>query len=160
MLRRHVSQFAAVLLSVLVVSGCSALPLGLLGGAQPVLVTSRDAGEAARVISAYRVSRGLGAVVVDEKLNEPAAEQARAVARAGRLSHGDFASRMANHDVGAASENLAMGSSTLAGAMTQWQKSRPHDANLLKQGMTRIGFARAETVGKGRNTYWALVLAK
>lgn len=160
MLRRHVSRIAAILLSTWAVSGCSVLPLGLLGDAQPVIVTSRDAGEAARVISAYRVSRGLGAVVVDEKLNEPAAEQARAIARAGRLSHGDFASRMARHDVGAASENLAMGSSNLAGAMTQWRQSRPHDANLLKQGMTRIGFARAETAGRGRNTYWALVLAR
>lgn len=151
--------FACLLLPVLV-AGCSALPLGLLGSALPVSVSTRDAGEAARVISAYRTSRGLNAVVMDEKLNEAASEQAQAIARAGRLSHGDFASRMAGHDVKAASENLAMGSSTLAGAMKQWRESRPHDQNLLKQGMTRIGLARADTIGKGRNSYWALVLAR
>ena len=153
------AALSCLLLSVLL-AGCSALPLGFLGSGLPVSVSTRDAGEAARVISAYRTSRGLNAVVLDEKLNEPASEQAQAIARAGRLSHGDFASRMANHDVKAASENLAMGSSTLAGAMKQWRDSGPHNANLLKPGMTRIGLARADTIGKGRNSYWALVLAR
>lgn len=150
---------AASLLPALV-AGCSALPLGFLGSALPVTVSTRDAAEAARMISAYRTSRGLNAVVLDDRLNAPASEQAQAIARAGRLSHGDFASRMASHDVQAASENLAMGSSTLAGAMKQWRDSGPHNANLLKPGMTRIGLARADTIGKGRNSYWALVLAR
>ena len=156
--RFRVAASAAVLAASLAMAGCSTLDL--LGSALPVTVSTSDAGEAARLISAYRRSRGLGPVVVDAKLNEPAAEQARAIARAGRLSHGDFASRMASQDVSAAAENLAMGSSSLSGAIQQWKESRPHDANLLKDGMTRIGLARAQTVGKGHNTYWALVLAR
>lgn len=150
---------APLLAAVLIVSSLTACAT-LLGEARPVTVSTGDAAEAARLISAYRVSRGLGPVVVDEKLHGPAIEQARAVAQAGRLTHGDFAGRMAGYDVAAASENLAMGSPTLPGTIAQWRQSRPHDANLLKPGMTRIGFARAETIGKGRNTYWALVLAR
>lgn len=151
---------AALLLSCLPLAGCGALPVDLLGQAGPVAVSTREAGEAARAISAYRTAHGLGAVEVDEKLNEAASEQARAIARAGHLSHGDFAGRMARYDVAAAAENLAMGSGTVAGTMTQWRQSRPHDANLLKPNMTRIGFARAETLGPRRNNYWALVLAR
>lgn len=154
------AALAASLAACLALAGCGSLSLDLLGSGGPVAVSTSDAGEAARLISAYRRSRGLGPVVVDAKLNEPAAEQARSIARAGRLSHGDFASRMASQDVSAAAENLAMGSSSLAGAIQQWKESRSHDANLLKDGMTRIGLARAQTVGKGHNTYWALVLAR
>lgn len=151
--------FALAAVLLLSLAGCGVLPFDL-GGGPPLRVSTREAAEAARVISAYRRSRGLGAVVVDEKLNEAAAEQARSIARAGRLSHGDFASRMAPYDVSAAAENLAMGSSTLAGTMAQWRESRGHDANLLKEGMTRIGLARAETDGPRRNNFWALVLAR
>lgn len=147
------------LLACLLLAGCSLFSFDLAGG-RPTTVTTLDAAEAARVISAYRVSRGLGPVTVDSRLNEAAAEQARAIARAGTLSHGDFASRMAAYDVAAASENLAMGSKTLSGTMTQWRESRAHNANLLKEGMTRIGLARATTVGRGHNDYWALVLAR
>lgn len=153
-------RLAAILLVASALAGCGLLSSGLLAVGGPVSVSSLEAGEAARVISAYRKSKGLGAVTVDSSLNEAAAEQARAIAQAGRLSHGDFASRMARYDVAAASENLAMGSSTLAGTMEQWRRSRPHDANLLKEGMTRIGLARARTEGRGRNDYWALVLAR
>jgi uncharacterized protein YkwD len=148
------------LLSLVALAGCSLLPLDLLGPATPLSVSTREAGEAARVISDYRRSRGLGPVVVDSQLNAAAVEQASAIARAGTLSHGDFASRMAKYDVSAASENLAMGSSTVAGTMQQWRESRPHKANLLKEGMTRIGFARAQTEGRRRNNFWALVLAR
>ena len=150
----------AGLLSCLALAGCGVLPVDFAGFGGPVTISTRDAGEAARAVSAYRKSHGLGAAEVDGNLNEAAAAQARAVARAGRLSHGDFASRMARHDVAAAAENLAMGSSTVAGAMTQWRQSPPHNANLLKPDMTRIGFARAETLGPRHNTYWALVLAR
>lgn len=158
--RRAAFGLAVALLPVLPGGGCSLLPADLLGAGANITVSTREAGEAARAISAYRASRGLGPVTADSRLNEAAEEQARAIARAGDLSHGDFAGRMSRYDVAAAAENLAMGSGTLAGAMAQWRQSRPHDANLLKEGMTRIGLARAETKGRGRNNYWALVLAR
>jgi uncharacterized protein YkwD len=157
---RASSRAVSILLLALAAGGCSILPFDIGGPSLPVTVTTADAGEAARLITAYRRSRGLGPVAVDARLNEPAAEQARAIAKAGDLSHGDFAGRMARHDVSAAAENLAMGSPTVAGAVTQWRESAPHNANLLKEGHTRIGFARAETQGRGGNRYWALVLAR
>ena len=57
-----------------------------------------DAGRAAAMISAYRVSRGLGPVAVDRRLNTVAAAQARANAEIGELSHdagGSFPVRLA-----------------------------------------------------------------
>lgn len=158
MVRRLVAT-AAILLVAVGLAGCSLLSFDPSGG-PPVTLSTREAGEAARLISAYRKSRGLGPLTVDAQLNDAAAQQARAIARAGNLSHGDFASRMAGYDVAAASENLAMGSATLAGTIGQWRDSRAHDANMLKDGMTRMGLARAETGGPRRNHFWALVLAR
>ena len=158
--RRAVLGLTVALVPALLGGGCSLLPAGLSGFVGDITVSTREAGEAARQVSAYRRSHGLGPVSVDARLNEAAEEQARAVARAGRLSHGDFAGRMSRYDVAAAAENLAMGSSTVGGAMTQWRQSPHHNANLLKEGMTRIGFARAQTMGRGHNNYWALVLAR
>lgn len=156
---RRLKLAAAAFLAASLLAGCSMLSFDGSGGG-PITVSTRDAGEAARLISAYRSSRGLGPLVVDAQLNEAASQQARAIARAGDLSHGDFASRMAAYDVAAASENLAMGSSTLTATIAQWKESRAHNANMLKDGMTRMGLARAETVGPRRNQYWALVLAR
>lgn len=128
---------------------------------EKVSVTSRDAAEAAVLVSAYRRSKGLGPVVVDGRLNEAAAVQARAVAEAGSLSHGAFASRMTEFGIGGYSaENLSAGSDKVGGAIGRWQRSPGHDGNLLLPQARRIGLARAESPGFGYGHYWALVLAQ
>lgn len=129
--------------------------------ADKVAVSTRDAGEAATIISAYRKSNGLGPVVADHQLDDAAVYQAKAVAGAGKLSHGAFASRMVDFKVpGYAAENLAAGSDTVAAAIGRWKVSPGHNANLLMPQARRIGLARADSPGYGYGHYWALVLAQ
>ncbi len=123
-------------------------------------VSTSEAAAAASLISAYRVAHGLPAVTVDARLNDAAEFQARAVAQAGKLSHGSFASRMSEFGIrGAAAENLTAGPATITEAVTRWKASPGHNANLLMPEARRIGLARADTAGHyGR--YWALVLGQ
>jgi uncharacterized protein YkwD len=106
------------------------------------------------MITAYRVSQGLGPVVVDPGLNQLADYQARSVAAAGQLSHGNFAGRMAQAGIyTGAAENLSMGPTSVGAAIARWKSSPAHNENLLMGSARRIGLARA-----GR--YWALVLSR
>jgi len=147
--------FVAALM--LALAGCSTTPDMAHRVAS---VSTADASEAARLISSYRVSRGLPPVAVDAQLNKAAEEQARAVAVAGRLSHGAFMSRMARFGVGgAAAENIAGGQKNVAAVVAGWKASPRHDENLLMPEARRIGLARADADG-GFGRYWALVLAE
>jgi uncharacterized protein YkwD len=129
-------------------------------GTGKITTSSRDAGQAATMISRYRAAHGLGPVKVDAQLGRAAEHQARAVAMAGALTHGDFAGRMKEYGIrGSAAENLAAGKDTLEGTMDQWKGSPGHNANLLLANASRIGLVRADSPGAGYNHYWALVLA-
>lgn len=124
-----------------------------------ISVSTADAGRAASLISAYRVANGLSPVRADASLNAPAAEQAVAVAQSGKLSHGNFSSRMARHGApGAAAENLSAGSSDVSDVINRWKRSSGHNRNLLAPDMRRIGLAKAVSPGHGYGSYWALVL--
>ncbi|WP_414472275.1 CAP domain-containing protein [Microvirga sp. M2] len=153
----RVLSFCALL--ALALAGCAG-DTSLLGGDKVLASSTHDAAAAARLISAYRVSRGLSPVTVDSKLNEAAEYQARVVAAAGSLSHGNFASRMDKFGVmGYAAENLSAGSDTVDGAIGRWKASPGHNVNLLMPEARKIGLARADANNRyGR--YWALVLGQ
>lgn len=126
-----------------------------------VSTSTRDAERAATLISQYRAANGLGAVHVSAQLNQAALYQARAVAEAGHLSHGSFASRMGSFGIGGVSaENLSAGSGTVEGAIARWKGSPGHNENLLMREARTIGLARADSPGAGYGHYWALVLAQ
>lgn len=147
-----------VLLAVLAVAGCAGQQLP--ASHQVTGSTTTDAAQAASLISAYRVSQGLSPVTVDSRLNDAAEHQARAVAAAGKLSHGRFGSRMEEFGVlGYSAENLSAGSSTVDGAIGRWKASSGHNSNLLMPQAKRIGLARADAKG-GYGRYWALVLGQ
>ena len=100
-------------------------------------------------------------MVADTALNGAAEHQARAVAEAGKLSHGAFATRMASFKIGGHSaENLSAGSDNVAGAIARWKASPGHNENLLMPQARRIGLARADSPQHGYRHYWALVLAQ
>jgi uncharacterized protein YkwD len=165
----------AVLIALPFLQQCTGSGLGgafggalssLLGGggggapAHKVSTTTADAKTAAGLVSQYRASRGLSPVVADATLNRAAEVQARAVAEAGSLSHGQFASRMASFGVnGHSAENLEAGSKTAAQAIARWKASPGHNSNLLMPEARRIGIARASSPGIGYEHYWVLVLA-
>jgi uncharacterized protein YkwD len=126
-----------------------------------VSTKTSDADTAAALISQYRVAHGLSPVSVDLRLNEAATAQARTVAEAGTLSHGQFSSRLSAFGInGHAAENLSAGSHTIDQVIARWAASPGHNENLLLPQARRIGLARAESPGLGYGRYWALVLAE
>ncbi len=126
-----------------------------------VSTSTGDAGEAATLISRYRVAQGLSPVAVDPRLNKAAEVQARAVAEAGELSHGGFATRMASFGIrGNSAENLTAGPRSVAAAVASWKASPRHNDNLLMREARHIGLARADSPGAGYGRYWALVLGQ
>jgi uncharacterized protein YkwD len=119
-----------------------------------------EAQRAARLISQYRATQGLGPVIVDARLNKAAEHQARAVAQTGILSHGEFTSRMAAYGIrGYRAENLAAGSDTVDDVIARWKASVGHNQNMLLPQVVRVGLARVDTPGSGWGKYWALVLS-
>lgn len=137
---------------------------GGFGGGAPghrVLTNVKDAKAGASLVSRYRTAKGLPPVVADATLNRAAEVQARAVAEAGALSHGQFASRMASFGIGGYSaENLEAGSKTVEQAIERWKASPGHNQNLLMPEARRIGIARAASPGAGYEHYWVMVLAQ
>ena len=144
--------------------GISNLLGGISGGGAPahrISANTNDAKAAAALVSQYRTARGLSPVVADATLNRAAEVQARAVAEAGALSHGQFASRMASFGIdGHSAENLVAGSKTVEQAIARWKASPGHNQNLLMPEARRIGLARAASPGAGYEHYWAMVLAQ
>jgi uncharacterized protein YkwD len=126
---------------------------GLLVLSATTTALGNEAAAAAAMISSYRASQGLGPVIADSRLNQLAEYQARSVASAGQLSHGNFAGRMAQAGIYAAAENLSMGPASVGAAIARWKASPAHSENLLMSSARRIGLARS-----GR--YWALVLSQ
>jgi uncharacterized protein YkwD len=140
---------------------CAGTDLAKVVPSDKVTTSTREAAQAAALISAYRKARGLGPVTADATLNGAAEYQARAVAEAGTLSHGAFASRMDTFRIGGYSaENLSAGSADVGGAIARWKASAGHNENLLMPQARRIGLARADSPQHGYRHYWALVLAQ
>jgi len=124
---------------------------------------SVDTADAAARISDYRRGRGESTVTVDATLTAIALRQAQAMARAGKMSHtlgGSFAARLGKggYDALIAAENLAAGPRNLDEAMASWRRSKGHNANLLKPGVTQIGIAVAYAPNNRYGNFWALVL--
>lgn len=160
-MRHRRAAALACCLATPLLARCAGDDLKTLVTPASVGTSTRDADRAAELISEYRASRGLGRVVVDERLNRAAEHQARAVAALGRLTHGAFDERMTGFKIGGTSaENLSAGSDDVASAIARWKRSPGHDANLRIREVRRIGLARADTPGIGFKHYWALVLAQ
>jgi uncharacterized protein YkwD len=157
---RQIARLPLALLLLTLLAQCAG-DLARVVPSDKVSVSARDAAQAAALISQYRVAHGLSPVTADGRLNEAAEYQARAVAEAGTLSHGAFASRMDSFRIGGYSaENLSAGSDNVAGAIARWKASAGHNENLLMPQARRIGLARADSPGIGYKHYWALVLAQ
>ena len=118
------------------------------------------------MISAYRVSHGLGPVAVDRRLNTVAAAQARSNAEIGELSHdagGNFPVRLASFgaaDRARAAENLAAGSATLDATIAQWKVSGAHNRNLLMREPPISASPASTRRARAMKHFWALVLAQ
>lgn len=124
-------------------------------------VTTQEAAQAARMVSAHRAAHGLSPVRVDAALNRAAAIQSQAMAAQGVMSHdaaGAFPDRMRSTGVRSpAAENIGMGYNSLQHAFSGWQASHGHNVNMLNPEMNKIGLARA--VGANGQLFWTMVLS-
>jgi hypothetical protein len=116
--------------------------------------------------SRYRAENGLGPVTLDARLSRAAADQALAMARHDDLSHAigwgnALPARLAavDYDWEVTAENIGMGYRTLSAAFDGWVGSAGHRANLLKPGVTQVGFGAAEAPASRSRFYWAMILA-
>jgi uncharacterized protein YkwD len=124
-----------------------------------------DAAAAASMISGYRANHGLPAVVLDPTLMRLARAQAEIMAERNKLDHDagkPFAIRLkaSGYDAKRAAENIGAGYHTLAQAFSGWRDSRPHNANMLLDGATRMGIAAVYTPKSKYKVFWSLIIAE
>jgi uncharacterized protein YkwD len=124
-----------------------------------------DEAAAASMISGLRTNNGLPAVTLDPALTDLARAQAAAMAKRDRLDHNakkPFLARLrkAGYRAKRAAEDVGAGYHTLAEAFSGWRDSKPHNANMLMPGATRIGIAAVYTPKSKYKVYWTLILAE
>jgi uncharacterized protein YkwD len=119
---------------------------------------------AASMISLYRQNNGLGAVIVDPALTTLAESQSMAMASRNKLDHdvtAPLARRLnaSGYSATLAVENVSAGYHTLAEAFSGWRDSPPHRANMLKNGVTKLGIAASYAPNTKYKVFWTLILA-
>ena len=159
---------AAAILIALLLAGCA-------GNEAPVQQPSMyadmavpgaklDAQAAAIMISQYRQNNGLGAVAVDPDLMRLAETKSGAMAARNKLDHdvkAPLAKRLSagGYPATVAVENVSAGYHTLAEAFSGWRDSPPHKANMLKNGVTKLGIAASYAPNTKYKVFWTLILA-
>jgi Cysteine-rich secretory protein family len=164
----HVMRRAFAIVGLLVLGGCAAeaplreepaFYLSMAHGGAKV-----DPGVAASMISGYRQNNGLGAVVVDPELVKLAEAQSMAMAARNKLDHdvtAPLARRLnaSGYPATLAVENVSAGYHTLAEAFSGWRDSPPHRANMLKNGVTKLGIAASYAPNTKYKVFWTMIMA-
>jgi len=119
---------------------------------------------AASMISLYRQNNGLGGVMVDPELMKVAESQSQVMASRNKLDHdvkAPLAKRLnaSGYPATQAVENVSAGYHTLAEAFSGWRDSPPHRANMLKNGVTKLGIAASYAPNTKYKVFWTLILA-
>ncbi len=161
-------RVAVAILGLLVLGGCAAeapvveqptMYLSMANGGATL-----DPQAAASMISLYRQNNGLGAIVVDPALMALAESQSRAMAGRNKLDHdvtAPLAKRLnaSGYPATLAVENVSAGYHTLAEAFSGWRDSPPHRANMLKNGVTKLGIAASYAPNTKYKVFWTLIMA-
>jgi len=118
----------------------------------------------ASMISQYRQNNGLGSVEVDPALMKLAEQQSQAMASHNKLDHDVKAPlprrlNASGYPATLAVENVSAGYHTLAEAFSGWRDSPPHRANMLKNGVTKLGIAASYAPNSKYKVFWTLILA-
>jgi len=159
---------AVAIIGLLLLGGCMA---DTQAPEQPTMYLSMANGgatldpvAAASMISLYRQNNGLGAVAVDPGLMKLAEQQSQAMASRNKLDHdvkGALEKRLgaSGYPTKLAVENVSAGYHTLAEAFSGWRDSPPHKANMLKNGVTKLGIAATYAPNTKYKVFWTLILA-
>ena len=126
-----------------------------------------DPERARNLLNAYRAESGIAPLALDGDLNRLAAEYARHLTEAGRMTHdlepwGGLEKRLkaGGYAYATAGENLGQGYRTLEQVIAGWKKSPPHDRGMKDADMTRMGIGSAANPGKRGEVYWCLIVAR
>jgi hypothetical protein len=162
-----VMRAAAAIFLTLVLGGCAADTIT----EQPAMyLDMANAGAkldplaAASMISQYRHNNGLTGVEVDPELMKLAETQSQAMASQNKLDHdvkAPLAKRLnaSGYPATVAVENVSAGYHTLAEAFSGWRDSPPHRANMLKNGVTKLGIAASYAPNTKYKVFWTLIMA-
>jgi uncharacterized protein YkwD len=163
----RIMRAAVAIVGLLALGGCaSEVPIE-----QPSMYVSMadpgarlDAQAAASMISLYRQNNGAGGLVVDPDLMKLAEQQSQAMASHNKLDHdvkAPLAKRLnaSGYPATLAVENVSAGYHTLAEAFSGWRDSPPHRANMLKNGVTKLGIAASYAPNTKYKVFWTLILA-
>jgi uncharacterized protein YkwD len=163
----RIMRAALAIVGLLALGGCaSEVPIE-----QPSMYVSMadpgaklDAQAAASMISLYRQNNGAGGLVVDPDLMKLAEQQSQAMASHNKLDHdvkAPLAKRLnaSGYPATLAVENVSAGYHTLAEAFSGWRDSPPHKANMLKNGVTKLGIAASYAPNTKYKVFWTLILA-
>jgi uncharacterized protein YkwD len=151
---------AASVFSFLILTGCGVMHSATHSAGPSNYATADEH------LTAIRASHGLTTLKSDPQLEKAALEQARLMAKAGRMTHTTgfgkgFATRMKQNGVrGAAAENVAYGPMDLNKLFSMWMNSSGHRRNMLDPRFTRYGLAYAYAGNGSDWRYWALVVGK
>jgi uncharacterized protein YkwD len=158
---------AAAILATLLLAGCAAeapvaTPAMYVNMAEPG--ARLDPATAASMISQYRENNGLSSVEVDPALIKLAEQQSQAMASQNKLDHDVKAPlpkrlNASGYPATLAVENVSAGYHTLAEAFSGWRDSPPHKANMLKNGVTKLGIAASYAPNTKYKVFWTLILA-
>jgi uncharacterized protein YkwD len=164
----RIMRAAVAIIGLLVLGGCAA---DVATVEQPSMYASMasagatlDSRAAASMLSLYRQNNGLGVVVVDPELMRLAESQSQAMASQNKLDHdvkAPLAKRLnaSGYPATLAVENVSAGYHTLAEAFSGWRDSPPHRANMLKNGVTKLGIAASYAPNTKYKVFWTLILA-
>jgi uncharacterized protein YkwD len=159
---------AVAIIGLLLLGGCAA---DIPSTEQPTMYLSManggarlDPQAAASMISLYRQNNGLGGLVVDPELMKLAESQSQAMASHNKLDHdvkAPLAQRLnaSGYPATLAVENVSAGYHTLAEAFSGWRDSPPHRANMLKNGVTKLGIAASYAPNTKYKVFWTLIMA-
>jgi uncharacterized protein YkwD len=159
---------AVAIIGLLALGGCAG---DIAVNEQPAMYISMangdaklDAQAAASMISLYRQNNGLGDVVVDPELMKLAEAQSQAMASRNKLDHDvktPLTKRLnaSGYPATVAVENVSAGYHTLAEAFSGWRDSPPHRANMLNNGVKKLGIAASYAPNTKYKVFWTLILA-
>ena len=159
---------AIAMFGVLVLGGCAADVATIDQPSMYVSMASAgarlDSQAAVSMISLYRQNNGLGGLAVDPDLMKLAESQSQAMAGQNKLDHdvkAPLAKRLnaSGYPATLAVENVSAGYHTLAEAFSGWRDSPPHRANMLKNGVTKLGIAASYAPNTKYKVFWTLILA-
>lgn len=105
----------------------------------------------------HRVERGLGQLVVEERLCEYAQSHSKNMAVSGRLVHSSMSSLAMVFGNGNVGENIAWGQNSEEEVCEAWMNSPGHKSNILSKRYKKVGFGVHEDE-RGRK-YWCVVFS-